>query len=436
MNFVFFSTLTWDEAGGAHSQTQSSLALARRGHSVLFVEPQPSTTRETGGLPIQIVALTELGMTPIELRRAWFGLPTGAVETVARNLTARLPGAGGGAAVFYAPFESFVRLVPVLRAQGYTIVYTAADDFAAAPALGYTQFLADAEMYLARESDLIVAVTPHIAGTFETRGIRATVLPNGIDVQAWRRNEGKPADIKRGAVTVGFWGTVMESMFDADLIAYAAKVHPDWMFHLLGSVDPEPHRPSIAARLQEFPNVVLHGRVPHQELARYAAEFDVCIAPFPDNAFSWGRDPIKVYEYLAAHVPVVATYTPQLAHMPYVRVACAPDEFVDAIQEAALTGVNADTLDAYLAEQSWDARVGQLVSLIEKTLRQSVESDAKPLPSFAKPDMDTVLRYADALELELEQVQHWAREMEAMVRARNDTGERIRRWIPTLRKRR
>src|SRR5581483_2986387 len=125
MIFIYFSTLFWDEAGGAHNPPQISRALARRGHRVIFFEPQPSATRETKNLPIEIVALTELGMTPAQLRRAWYGLDSGELEAVAQNLIARANRSPDQprVAMFSAPFEVFVRLIPFLRANQYSIVY-------------------------------------------------------------------------------------------------------------------------------------------------------------------------------------------------------------------------------------------------------------------------------------------------------------------------
>lgn len=427
MTFLYFSTLSWDEAGGAINQTQSSLELARRGHSIVFVEPQPSATREVGDLPIQVVALTELGMTPIELRRAWFGLPSGNLDTVAQKLLRLVKPEAERAAVYCAPFEPYVRLIPLLRANGFKIVYDAMDDYAAAPALGYTQFDADAEAYLARESDLIVAVTAPIAKTFARIGKHADVLPNGINVSAWSKNSARAPELKRGEITIGFWGTLMESMFDAELIAYVAEKEPRWMIHLLGRVDPEPHRPSIAKRLAPYPNVIFHGLVPHSELRGYATVFDVCVAALPDNAFTHGRDPVKIYEYLAAHVPVVTTYTSQLENMPYVRVAQSPDEFVDAIRAAAQEKVDGTVIDAFLAANSWSARVEGVLKRIHNAPRPAQNgASAEILPSFAKPDSAAFLRYIQTLEVELEQVQNWAREMQANALARRGPMERVR----------
>lgn len=434
MYVIYFSSLAWDEAGGVHNPTQMSRALARRGHSVLFVEPQPSASREQEDLPIEIVALTELGMTPTQLRRAWFGLDSGELDTVAENLSAHLAKEDLRAAVFSAPFDPYVRLVPILRAENFLIVYYAMDDFAAAPALGYTQFVPGAEEFLARESDLVIGVTAPAAASAARFGKRARVLPNGIAAEESRADQ-RPQPIQRGELTLGFWGTIMESLFDADLIAHVARARPRWTIHLLGAVDPEPHRPPLHAQLEKFSNVFLHGAVPHKDLAGYAAASDVMLAPFPNNAFTRGRDPIKVYEYLAAHKPVVASYAPQLENIPYVTVAYSPQDFANAIQHAASAIVDVTALDHFLAQQSWDARADMLLALLRDTAPATNGRDAKILPGFAHPDAAAVMRYARALEVELDQVQRWARELERIAQSRPNGFARLRQWMPTWSKR-
>lgn len=430
MNFLYFSTLTWDEAGGAHNPTQMTRALARRGHAVVLIEPQPSATREKQNLPIEIVALTELGMPLNELRRAWFGLETGELETVAQNLMARVSQHAARLAIFSAPFDAYVRLVPFLRARGFLIVYYAMDDFAAAPALGYTQFLARAEEYLARESDVLLGVTPHVVDSLKRFSRDAQVIPNGVDARAFQFKKTRAAEIARGELTLGFWGTVMESMFDAELAAHVARARPRWNIHLLGAVDPEAHRPSIRERLKNFPNIFLHGVVPHDELPQYAAAFDVALAPFPDNAFTRGRDPIKVYEYLAAHLPVAASYAPQLEHLPGVHVAYTPAHFVTAIESAAQTRVEGRALDEFLQTQSWDARAECLLQAVSQAKpRATKEKNDTILTSFAQPDANAVMRYARALEHELTQTQRWARELEQRAQANPSGFARLKRRL-------
>lgn len=430
MNFFYFSTLGYDEAGGAHNPTQIARALARRAHRGLFIEPQPTARLEPDALSLQVVALTELGFPYTQLRRAWYGLESGGLETVARALaehTSAWDEHEPRAAIYSAPFDPFVRLMPTLRAHNMTIVYYAMDDFAAAPALGHTQFAPAAQEYLMREADVLCAVTPHGAQALECAGKTACVIPNGIDVKTFRAQSfSAPAQLERGELTLGFWGTLIDSMFDAELVAHVANARPQWQIHLLGARDPEPHRPSVVARLKPFKNIVFHGAVPHQELPRYAAAFDVCLAPFPDNAFTRGRDPIKIYEYLAAHVPVAASYAPQLASLPYVLVAQSPDEFVRAIEQAACVRVDIPALDAFLAQQSWDARANALLETLREA-KPNARGDGNILPTFAQPDAHAVLRYAEMLERELEQTQTWARELEHIAQRRGG----LKRFLPS-----
>ncbi len=429
LNFLFFSTLAFDEADGAHTPTQLACTLAQSGHSVLFVEPQPSATRNTRNLSLQVVALTELGFAQTQLRRAWYGLDGGDMEHVARALcerAAQFPPAPY-AALFTAPFSPFVRLLPFLRARNFLTVYYAIDDFAAAPALGHTQFAPAAEEYLTRQADVLCAMTPHTARVLERFGETAYVVPNGANLELFQtRRALPPASIARGELTLGFWGTLIDSMFDMELIAHLAQARPQWNVHLLGAPDPEPHRPSIAARLKEFPNVVFHGAVPHDELPRYAAAFDVCLAPFPDNAFSRGRDPIKIYEYLAARKPVAASYTPQLADMPNVLVAYSPAEFVGAVERAARAPIDENALDAFLAQQTWRARADALLEIVHAA-SPNARGKGGILPTFAAPDEASIMRYVERLERDLEQTQAWALELEAKVKTRRG----LRRFLPS-----
>lgn len=435
MNFIYFSTLAWDEADGAHNPTQIARALAQRGHMALFVEPQPSASRDSVNLPLRVVALTELGMSPMQLRRAWYGLDSGEMNHIAENLLQLIcawDAAPPRVAIFPAPFDPFVRLIPFLRAHNFSMVYYAMDDFAAAPALGYTQFATGAEEYLVRHSDVLCAVTSHIAQSLERFGKSAHVIPNAVDLKMWDTSSSlKGTSIERGELTLGFWGTLMDSMIDADLIAYVAQARPRWMIHLLGACDPEAHRPSIAARLEKFPNIFFHGAVPHAELPRYAAAFDVAVAPFPDNAFTRGRDPLKVYEYLAAHLPVVVSYAPQLARVPYVFIAHSHTEFLQAVERAAPTPIDDRELDAFLEQQSWDARAEALLDILPTTTRPiTSNTSATLLPTFANPNVETVMRYANALESELAQVQNWARALEQQAQQRTAFSE-VKRLLPT-----
>ena len=76
------------------------------------------------------------------------------------------------------------------------------------------------------------------------------------------------------------------------------------------------------------------GPKPYDELPRYVAAFDVGIIPYAANSYTPSCFPLKLYEYLAAGKPVVASGLPALAGMEPRRRARAEgvESFVAAIE--------------------------------------------------------------------------------------------------------
>jgi hypothetical protein len=94
------------------------------------------------------------------------------------------------------------------------------------------------------------------------------------------------------------------------------------------------------------------------------SSFDVGIIPFRINPLTEATNPVKVYEMLAAGLPVVATDLPELrALSPWVAVARSPEEFAARIAEA-LVGVAGDAEGPaarrerrlWVLQESWSER--------------------------------------------------------------------------------
>src|SRR6185437_4344832 len=76
-------------------------------------------------------------------------------------------------------------------------------------------------------------------------------------------------------------------------------------------------------------NVAFLGEKPYRELTHYLHGFDVCIIPFRLTELIQATNPVKVYEYLCAGKPVIATDMPELRLLPegLVQIAKSPAEF-------------------------------------------------------------------------------------------------------------
>ncbi len=185
-----------------------------------------------------------------------------------------------------------------------------------------------------RNADVLVAVSPGVAawldGFPEARG-RVTVIANGVDPMRF-----PPRDISSGAgdapVTLGFLGT-LKPWHGLPLMVSAAallRAHHGLDVRLL-IVGDGPERDALVAELARHGmagHAKLTGAVPPDAVPDLLAEMDIAIAPYPalENFYF---SPLKIQEYMAAGLPVVATSVGHLAQV--VRdgedgLLCPPDD--------------------------------------------------------------------------------------------------------------
>jgi glycosyltransferase involved in cell wall biosynthesis len=130
------------------------------------------------------------------------------------------------------------------------------------------------------------------------------VVGNGVDYGAFHRALEWRDATPRPRPRIGYLGAIAP-WFDFDLVSAAAAARPQWEFVLVGPVLAGAG-PALS-RLAALPNVSVEPAVPHDDVPRVLAGFDVGLIPFKLNALTAGVNPNKMYEYLAAGVPVVST---------------------------------------------------------------------------------------------------------------------------------
>ncbi len=96
------------------------------------------------------------------------------------------------------------------------------------------------------------------------------------------------------------------------------------------------------ADLQNLPpNVVQLGRVPHEDIGRYVAVADVCLCVYDLTAYGDGgfyNSPVKLYEYMAAGKPIVATDVGEISRTLTHKVdGLLVGECLDQMQSAVVS---------------------------------------------------------------------------------------------------
>jgi len=245
------------------------------------------------------------------------------------------------------------------------LVYHCVDDLAAYPGIDAASIRAD-EAELVRRADICLGSSRPLCDRLTSMGARRVEYwPNPADTQAYSdaRRTSRPA---AGRV-VGFIGAVQEHKIDLELLGAAARALPAAQFEIVGPLGLGLRNSSIDPR--HFPsNVHFRGVRPKEELPSIVAGFDVAIIPYRLNDYTANVFPMKVFEYLAAGVPVVSTPLPSLVgEVEQITFASTHDGFAEAIREA-LSGHGGEEAALgrvdYASQFSWEARADAAVELI------------------------------------------------------------------------
>jgi glycosyltransferase involved in cell wall biosynthesis len=169
---------------------------------------------------------------------------------------------------------------------------------------------------VASTPDLFFATARALAEEIEHSGAHAELLPNGCDEPPVEMTSAPPTP------TLGYLGT-LDWRFDWDLVEAVARRVPEWRVVLVGRVLAEMGRQ--ADRLATLPNVELRGPAPH-DVDPFAtlADFSVGMIPFRTGFVGDAINPVKMYEYAAADLPVLATPIRECRDREPL-VVCRPD---------------------------------------------------------------------------------------------------------------
>lgn len=217
------------------------------------------------------------------------------------------------------------------------------------------------------QADVIVTTSDRLMEQTRIRYPGKTVLiRNGADVTHFSA-EGLDvpedlADVKqKHRYIVGFHGSLF-SWIDYALIRDLALLRPEWGIVLVG---PEYYWEELCKGVA---NIHFLGAKPYHELPAYVTHFDVEIIPFEVRDMTQSANPIKMYESLAAGVPIIATPIRECINLsPPIRIGRNADEFVDQIEAALKAKPSEQKVCLKIAaENSWAGRVKAIHSVLDK----------------------------------------------------------------------
>jgi len=255
--------------------------------------------------------------------------------------------------------------------QPSLIVYHCVDDIAAHERIDTASFRAAEERFAAR-ADLVLASAPALAERLRRFSTNVLDAPNVADTELFAQAlipsppaHSDPQMAALPAPRIVFTGAIVAVKLDLELLAELARRRPSWSFALVGPIGPgEPHA-DISALTAE-PNIHLLGPRRYSELPDMLRAADAGLIPYARNELTASIFPMKVYEYLAAGLPVIATPLPALAGIQDVLSAPDADGLLRLLDQALADDSperrarRSQAADAH----SWEQRLAQIAAAV------------------------------------------------------------------------
>jgi glycosyltransferase involved in cell wall biosynthesis len=231
-------------------------------------------------------------------------------------------------------------------------------------------------------ASVVVAVSREVAAYVVALGAdpaRVAVIPNGVNPARF-----PPRPAPEGPFTVGFLGTLKPWHDTATLVEALPHLRAEIPDARLLIVGDGPERPRIEARLAELSlteAVTFTGALAADRVPEALAAMHVAVAPYRAQG-SFYFSPLKIYEYMAASLPVVAS---RVGHLDEVvtegrtGLLVPPDDSSALAAELGRLAVDPDLCRRMgtegraevLARHTWTGAASRVLSLAGLGARQA-----------------------------------------------------------------
>ena len=235
--------------------------------------------------------------------------------------------------------------------------------------------LSTTERRLIERVDRVYVTAPKLLERKGGINPRTIFLPNGVDYAAFSTPAPEPRDLARiPRPRVGYVGVLKEQL-DWELLTTLAKVRSDWSFVLVGPI--RTGHQSLGSRVSliaSLPNVHLLGERSIDALPGYVQALDVALMPYRKNAYTDCINPLKLYEALAAGIPIVSSRLRTVEEFgSVVRLAESTEDWIAGITHALSDSSPLNTQRQTIARaHDWDTIVAAMAASIADGLDRAL----------------------------------------------------------------
>jgi glycosyltransferase involved in cell wall biosynthesis len=382
VNLIFLSLENWDEIWRRNQFVCAEYARRHPAAKILFVTPPRDLTNairrrdwsrlrgeqiwSPEGLPnIHVLKPTKFAPNTLELGRSLNSIALRRqVQRAARELGVTKP-------LLWINDHSAADLLGTLGES--SCIYDITDDWISFDQPAFLrERIRRQDAELCRTADATIVCSQRLLEMKREFTSNLHLIPNGVDAAHYAQVlDGAlpfPAEAARWPKpALGYTGTLHPDRIDVQLVESLARAHKGSVV-LIG---PDHLPVQVVERLKALKNLFMPGPVPYAQIPQYMAAFDACIVPHKMTPFTESLNPIKLWEYLAAGLPIVSTDVAGFRDYPeLVLLARTADEFIVAASEALSEGLTKTPLRrAEALKNSWERRVDEIEMVMNACVR-------------------------------------------------------------------
>ncbi|OIS91118.1 glycosyltransferase [Brucella cytisi] len=215
-----------------------------------------------------------------------------------------------------------------------------------------------------QSTDIVLYTSNAMLDDLSERTKPVHYLPNGVNTTPFKKAYDEPVELATIAKPRIIYSGTLGPWLDTTALRTAALALPDLQFVLLGKSSVE--HPSLA----NIANIHFLGTVPHYQVPAFLQHSDVGVIPFDivnQREFVAAINPLKLYEYCAAGLPVVSYVSDETRKAgDLINYYTTPEEFVTTIRSALARANKKDQLNRkeWAVTMSWHNRGIVLQDLI------------------------------------------------------------------------
>jgi glycosyltransferase involved in cell wall biosynthesis len=229
------------------------------------------------------------------------------------------------------------------------------------------------EKWLLDQADAIMAMARPVLDRLKEGQLEKPelLMENGVDYQHFATPASEPSEYPEIPRPRAVYAGAIDNRFDFAVLETLLAARPRFSLVLIGAVS-VPVPPSLS----ENPRVFFLGPKPYGQLPGYLQHAALGLLPLNGHPANEGRSPMKLYEYAAAGLPVLARATPELSrrNLPFCLFYSDPQKLPD-LQEQSWSGAEKSVLARETAgRQDWENKAGLVLEFLQSLVLKRKKS--------------------------------------------------------------